>query len=352
MAKNPSTVFYWVDWTSDPAVRSCSMAARGMWMEMLALAAAAGGYVKVGGQSCSISRLAEITGQDRRSVGRWIDELERKGVFSRTEDGTIFCRRMVRDAAARAAKQADPGARSRQKSARSVRKADGINQSDLLDNPTPKTEKSAPSYSDSGSVASSKDSEPSLDKPESLDAAPAREGEGKNTGKGNPEEGRYAPLGAKTRMPARWSDRHRDGECDEQASQAPASDYRGLDRQDQGHGVIAERAASSGAALPGRARPPPPYRVAKSPALRAKIREQLANKHGRYLMARRRPREVAAYWAAQLDPDPAVGRRVFDEVDRRMRAERWNDMLGWRPRRGFQPIGDAEVVNEQAHGPI
>jgi hypothetical protein len=192
MAKNPSSVWYWNDWALDPAVRLCSMAARGMWMEMLAIAAAATpyGHVQVGDKPCSPDDLAQLTGQRKQDVSRWVRELETNGVFSRTEDGTIFCRRMVRETEQR---------QNKRKKAKVVRPASNGKQPDLLDNPALKPEKQAESDTppDSiGSVATSQTRDPIVKPlPESLNAARATETEeskeGKND-KGGPEEARCA----------------------------------------------------------------------------------------------------------------------------------------------------------------
>ena len=80
MAKNPSTIWYWNDWLVDPCVRACSMAAQGMWMQMLAIAAAADGEVRIGDKPCSMYDLAPLTGQGKRSVA--LDPRARKTGFS------------------------------------------------------------------------------------------------------------------------------------------------------------------------------------------------------------------------------------------------------------------------------
>jgi DNA-binding transcriptional MocR family regulator len=69
-----------------------------------------------------------------------------------------------------------------------------------------------------------------------------------------------------------------------------------------------------------------PQAEPKSADLKAKIRDQLIQKHGRYLAARGRPGEVPAYWAAMMGDDPAAAQRMLDATDRRMRIERWDDM--------------------------
>jgi uncharacterized protein YdaU (DUF1376 family) len=71
-------------------------------------------------------------------------------------------------------------------------------------------------------------------------------------------------------------------------------------------------------------------RLGKSPALREKIRDQLVQKCARFLVDRRRPAELAGYWAAMLGDDPAEAQRMLDAVDRRMRAARWDDMRAWK----------------------
>ena len=376
MAKNPSSIWYWNDWLVDPCVRGCSMAAQGMWMQMLGIAAAADGYVRVGDKPCSMSDLATLTGQDKRSVSRWVRELEKRGVFSRDEDGTIFCRRMRREAEARAAKRANGGAQVRKKSARSAHPSEGTKQPELFDDPTPKSEKCA--TPDSDSYAVSQDSA-SISKPlpESLDAPRAREGESENNEKGNPEGGRCAPLAAagagqqpdkpairrtpvgmgrpafrecnddapsslasatdcrdfalkckcRSGGPAGTCDRSFDG----QASEVPVHHYPILASTGQGRdNALNGEGQPATVGLPRRGGGPP----GKSPALKAKIRAQLQQKHARYLQARRRPEELAAYWLAMVDPDPAVAQRALDDTDRRMRAARWDDMRGWKQAQG------------------
>jgi hypothetical protein len=193
MAKNPSSVWYWNDWLLDPGVRMCSMAARGFWLEMLAIAAAATpyGHVVINGAPCSICDLATATNQRKQDVSRWIRELEKRGVFSRTEDGTIFCRRMVREAEARREKASHRGKARPPKVAHPQR---DTNQPDLLDNSSPKTEKFTDS--DSDSIAVSQTHSPIVKSlPESLDAAratEAEESEGDKNDKRRSEEARCA----------------------------------------------------------------------------------------------------------------------------------------------------------------
>lgn len=98
--KNPWTKFFWRDWQSDTSVRSCSIAARGLWVEMLCIMAqndARYGYLEINSQPISSDKLARAACIDSVECCKLLAELETAGVFSRDGD-FIFCRRLVRDA--------------------------------------------------------------------------------------------------------------------------------------------------------------------------------------------------------------------------------------------------------------
>lgn len=93
--------FWWQDWQRDPALRMCSLAARGAWIEMLCLMADADpvGHLLVNGRAPSMRQLSAVLGCSEKEAKKLVDELEENGVFSRLEDGVIYSRRMVRDKA-------------------------------------------------------------------------------------------------------------------------------------------------------------------------------------------------------------------------------------------------------------
>lgn len=95
----PWMKFYPADFQADPAVRSCSLAARGLWVEMLCLMQKSEpiGHLLVNGKQPSASQLATLCGASKSQVERGISELEAAGVFSRADAGVIYSRRMVRD---------------------------------------------------------------------------------------------------------------------------------------------------------------------------------------------------------------------------------------------------------------
>lgn len=97
--KNPWLKFYPSDWRADPRLRLCGLAARGLWMEMIALMheATPYGHLLIGGLVPNDAQLAALTGCTAAQVVPAREELEQAGVFSRTAEGVIFSRRMVRD---------------------------------------------------------------------------------------------------------------------------------------------------------------------------------------------------------------------------------------------------------------
>lgn len=98
MTAAPWLKFYPADWRADPALRVCSLAARGLWMEMLCVMheAEPRGHLLVNGQPVTERQLAALVGVTQRELASLLSELESSGVFSRDGE-TIFSRRMLRD---------------------------------------------------------------------------------------------------------------------------------------------------------------------------------------------------------------------------------------------------------------
>ncbi|HSR77588.1 MAG TPA: hypothetical protein VLN57_13465 [Xanthobacteraceae bacterium] len=269
MASNASSVWYWNDWTGDLALKKCSRAAQGFWMQLLAIAAAATprGHIVVGNKPCTVDDLSLLLSDRKRDIKRWLTELEANKVFSRTEDGTMFCRRMVRE---------DEARRSRGSQSKAKRKLNRSNKSPKqLELPETESEKTPPQTQEEQS-SSSQD-------PLSLESSltpltdVSEEEEQVKIEIRDPEGGRFAPLGDLVRP-------------------------------------IAHR-------LTGRSPPKP-----KGRALQAQIKAQLAWKHCRYLTACGRPGEDAWYFALIDGKTCLPPQEIFDAVDRRMRAARWDDI--------------------------
>jgi hypothetical protein len=96
----PWQKWYWPDWLADNEVRACSLAARGLWMDMLALMWQADpqGHLLVSEKPVTAEMLARRVGESPEVVKACLAELEAAGVFSLTEQQVIFSRRMVREA--------------------------------------------------------------------------------------------------------------------------------------------------------------------------------------------------------------------------------------------------------------
>lgn len=108
--KRPASQYYWGDWRSDAALQSCSLTARGLWHEMNCIMhdCEPYGHLVIGGRPMQAAQLARLVGVSPKECAALLAELEQAGVFSRTDDGAIFSRRMVRDERVRNAR-ADGG---------------------------------------------------------------------------------------------------------------------------------------------------------------------------------------------------------------------------------------------------
>jgi hypothetical protein len=99
MSGLPYAKFYPCDWMSDPAVRVCSLAAQGLWINLLCMMFQTGGYLSMVATDSEQKTIAKLTGNRQETIRKLLSELEIAGVFSRTETGTIYSRRIVRDVA-------------------------------------------------------------------------------------------------------------------------------------------------------------------------------------------------------------------------------------------------------------
>ncbi|MCK1274136.1 hypothetical protein IVB46_02630 [Bradyrhizobium sp. 61] len=91
--------FYPSDWRSEPTLRLCSIAARGLWAEMMCVMHDAEPYgsLLVNGRRIDKKQLAGLAAITEKDCTTLLMELEGNGVFSRDDDGTIYSRRMRRD---------------------------------------------------------------------------------------------------------------------------------------------------------------------------------------------------------------------------------------------------------------
>lgn len=97
--KRPSFQFYPADWRKDPALSACSLAARGLWIELMCVAHEGDnyGHLSINGRPMTPAQVARMVGESPAVVAKLLKELEDAGVFSRDEQGCIYSRRMVKD---------------------------------------------------------------------------------------------------------------------------------------------------------------------------------------------------------------------------------------------------------------
>lgn len=97
--KRPASQYYWGDWRRDTALQSCSIAARGLWHEMNCLMhdCEPYGHLCVAGQPMAVTQLARLVGISPKETEKLLAELREAAIFSETENGVIYSRRMVRD---------------------------------------------------------------------------------------------------------------------------------------------------------------------------------------------------------------------------------------------------------------
>lgn len=102
MAKLPSIHLYPGDWLRDQ-VSGCSLSAQGLWLRMMFLMhdSERYGYLCQNGVAIPSDVVARRCGTYLTEYGVLLAELESVGVPSRTQDGIIYCRRMVKDAGKR-----------------------------------------------------------------------------------------------------------------------------------------------------------------------------------------------------------------------------------------------------------
>jgi hypothetical protein len=109
MATKPEPRYPWfkffpADWQGDELLGTCSLGARGLLAELLCIMhrATPCGHLLINQIKPSDSELARVSRATVAEVRRFLRELLTRGVLSQTSDGTIFSRRMVRNAKASA----------------------------------------------------------------------------------------------------------------------------------------------------------------------------------------------------------------------------------------------------------
>src|SRR5260364_320845 len=89
--KRPSFQFYPADWRKDSALQSCSIAARGLWIEMKCIMHECEpyGYLSINGHAMNAAQLARLVGESEKAIKGLLGELENAGVF-RAQKPAVF----------------------------------------------------------------------------------------------------------------------------------------------------------------------------------------------------------------------------------------------------------------------
>jgi hypothetical protein len=101
VAKMPFMKFFPKDWLGDERLRLCSVAARGLWIDLLCLmhSAPRRGYLQTAtGTPLPLEQIARMAGCSTDEASRLLRELTDSGVCDCNEHGAVYSRRMVREA--------------------------------------------------------------------------------------------------------------------------------------------------------------------------------------------------------------------------------------------------------------
>ncbi|MGE0154792.1 MAG: hypothetical protein AB7R90_19400 [Reyranellaceae bacterium] len=96
-------------WRADIELQSCSLAARGLWAQLLTIMdeAEPRGHLLVRGTPPTIEQVARLGGCTPAEARRCLEELLRQGAASRTAEGVVFSRRMAAEGARSAVNRAN-----------------------------------------------------------------------------------------------------------------------------------------------------------------------------------------------------------------------------------------------------
>lgn len=97
--KRPAFQFYPADWRKDVELRSCSIAARGLWIDMLCIAHECEpyGHLTINGKAMTAAQIAGQVGLTAPQTAKLIAELRDNGVARVTPEGVFYSKRMVDD---------------------------------------------------------------------------------------------------------------------------------------------------------------------------------------------------------------------------------------------------------------
>lgn len=97
--KRPAFQFYPADWRKDVELRSCSLAARGLWIDLMCVMHECEpyGHLVLNGKPMTPAQIVNQIGGSEGLVRKLLVELLDSGAARKTADGVIYSKRMVED---------------------------------------------------------------------------------------------------------------------------------------------------------------------------------------------------------------------------------------------------------------
>lgn len=97
--KRPAFQFYPGDWRKDVELRACSLAARGLWIDLMCVAHECEpyGHLVLNNKPMTMQQMAGQIGVPAVQIKKLLDELLESGVARQSPEGVIYSKRMVED---------------------------------------------------------------------------------------------------------------------------------------------------------------------------------------------------------------------------------------------------------------
>lgn len=97
--KRPAFQFYPADWRKDVELQSCSMAAQGLWINLMCIAHECEpyGHLTINGKAMNAAQIGRQVGLPEVDVDGLLTELMESGVARLADTGALFSLRMVKD---------------------------------------------------------------------------------------------------------------------------------------------------------------------------------------------------------------------------------------------------------------
>lgn len=95
----PAMPFYFGDWRKAPEIRALDLSVRMIWFEMIGYMweSTERGYLTLNGNPVITGVISKMIGVDITEMEQALEQMEQFNVFSKREDGAIYCRKMIRD---------------------------------------------------------------------------------------------------------------------------------------------------------------------------------------------------------------------------------------------------------------